>query len=117
MKKPNRILTLPDKFCLDKEEMMKVFDSVKNHWTTNDLSSLENAAYTGIMEMTKATMHLTKMKVLEKIWYSIIIFTEELQTLNALKNDVIENPDSSQKEKLLAIEWHRIESGEAFIDN
>jgi len=117
MKKPNKFLTVPDKFYLEKAEMIKVFDAVKNHWKKDELSMLENASYIGIMEMTKATLTMTKMKVLEKIWYSIIIFTEELETLNALKGDIIENPDSAEKEKLLAIEWHRIESGEAFVEN
>ena len=117
MKKPNEKFLLPDKFYLSKKEMLKVFDAVKNHWKENELSSLENAAFIGIMEMTKATMTLTKMKVLEKIWYSIIMFTEELQTLNALVSDIIENPDSKEKEKLLQIEWNRIETGEAFIEN
>jgi len=117
MKKPNHFLTVPDNFNLNKDEMIKVFDAVKNHWKKDDLSMLENASFIGIMEMTKATLTMTKMKVLEKIWYSIIIFTEELETLNALKGDILENPDSKEKEKLLAIEWHRIETGEAFIDN
>ena len=117
MKKPKENFLLPDKFYLSKKEMLRVFDSVKKHWEGNDLSALENAAFIGIMEMTKATMTLTKMKVLEKIWYSIIMFTEELQTLNALVSDIIEYPDSKEKEKLLEIEWNRIETGEAFIDN
>lgn len=116
-KKPSHFLTLPDKFYLDQDEMLEVFDAVKNHWNRDDLSILENASYIGIMELTKVTIRHTKMNVLEKIWYSIIIFTEELETLNALKGDIIENPDSKEKEKLLAIEWHRIKSGEAFIDN
>jgi len=114
MKKPNEKLLLPDTFILTKQEMLKVFDKVNQHWKRDDFSALQNAAYSSIMELTKLSIKLNDIKVLEKIWYSILMFTEEMQTLNALKNEAAKEP---LKEKLLAIEWEKIESGEAFVEN
>jgi len=114
LKKPNDDLILPDNFNLSKEEMLKVFDRVSSHWNREELTRLQNAAYTSIMELTKLSIKLNDIKVLEKIWYSILMFVEEMQTLNALKNDVADNPEH---EKLLALEWQKIEDGSAFVKN
>lgn len=114
MKRPDDFLILPDKFTLTKQEMLRVFDKVSSHWDRDDFSTLQNAAYTSIMELTKLSIKLNDIKVLEKIWYSILMFVEEMQTLNALKNEAETEP---LKQDLLDIEWNRIESGEAFIDN
>lgn len=114
LKKPNKIFILPDKFSLTKEEMIKIFDKVICHWNREEFSHFENAAYTSVMELTKITIRLNPIKVLEKIWYSILMFVEEMQTLNTLKNEAAED---SFKQNLLDIEWKRIETGEAFVEN
>ena len=114
MKKPNDKFLLPDKFCLTKEEMIKVFDKVNDHWNRDDFSHLQNAAYTSIMELTKLSIRLNDIKVLEKIWYSILMFVDELQTLNTMKNEAETEP---MKQKLLDLEWIRIENGAAFVEN
>ena len=94
--------------------MLRIFDRVCSHWDRTEFSHLQNAAYSSIMELTKLSIKLNDIKVLEKIWYSILMFVEEMQTLNALKNEAETEP---LKEKLLQIEWNRIESGEAFVEN
>jgi len=114
MKKPDEKFLLPDQFILTKKEMLKIFDKVCNHWERDDFSTLQNAAYSSIMELTKLSIKLNDIKVLEKIWYSILMFVEQMQTLNALKNEAANEP---LKQSLLDIEWQKIESGEAFIDN
>jgi len=114
MKKPNTDFLLPDKFCLTKEEMIKVFDKVNDHWNRDDFSHIQNAAYTGIMELTKLSIKLNDIKVLEKIWYSILMFVEEMQVLNTMKNEANDDP---MKLKLLELEWIRIENGAAFVEN
>ena len=114
MKKPNSDFLLPNRFCLTKEEMLRVFNRVSDHWDRNEFTMLQNSAYTSIMELTKLSIKLNDIKVLEKIWYSILMFVEEMQVLNTMKNEANDDP---MKEKLLELEWIRVENGAAFVEN
>lgn len=119
-KKPPKEFTMPERMVLDKTEINFVFSQLRKHWKRSDLSTLENAEYDTVMAMTGLTIKGSKIKVLENIWYSIMIFISELQTLNALKLSFVDATDPLTKKAMKNLydnQLNRIRSGAAFVEN
>ena len=113
-KKPKKELIAPEEFVLDKSELIKLFEKVQKHWRRDDFNRLQNLEYAAVTEMTKLTIKSTDLQVLQTIWFSLNFFIDEVRTLNTLKKDAMENP---KVEKLYTMEWNRIDTGAAFVEN
>ena len=119
-KKPPKEFTMPERMVLDKTEINFVFSQLRKHWKRSDLSALENAEYDTVMAMTGLTIKGSKIKVLENIWYSIMVFISELQTLNGLKLGFLDANDPLTKKAMKNLydnQINRIRNGAAFVEN
>lgn len=115
MKKPNEKLLLPDKFVLDKDDILFVIKNIVKHWKRSDFTTLENTAYVANMELIKTAVRWNKPKVLKEIFYSIITAVHQIETLNTMKLSALEG--NSKMEILLAKQFEKIENGSAFVEN
>lgn len=116
MKKPEEKFLLPDKFVLDKDDILFVIKNIVKHWKRDDFTTLENAAYIANMELIKTAVRLNKPKVLKEIFYSIITAVHQIETLNSLTITCQENKDS-KCEILLEKQYQKIADGSAFVEN
>jgi len=116
MKKPPEKFLLPDKFVLERDDILFVIKNIVKHWKRDDFSIVENAAYVANMELIKTAVRLNKPKVLKEIFYSIITAVHEIETLNSLTITALESPDS-KIEVLLEKQYQKIEDGTAFVQD
>lgn len=114
IKKPSKELLEPDKFVLDKSEMLRLFEKVQKHWRRDSFSRMQNLEYAALTETTKLAIRTTNLEVLQTIWFSLNFYIDEIRTLNTLKLAAMED---KKKEPLYTMEWHRIDTGECFIEN
>ena len=119
MKKPDEEKLLPDKFVLDKDEMIDCFNSISKFWQRDDLNKIENAAYVANMSLIKTAIRLNSSKVLGHLYFSIINAVHEIETLNTLKLSFQEAPEDLKNsfETLYSIEKEKITKGDCWIEN
>jgi len=120
MKKPKESLLSPEKFVLEKDVILRLLQKVKEHWQRDDFNEKQNSQYEALMVTSKLSIKYTDLEVLRVIWFGMNFFIDEIRTLNALTLTANESKTEKQYDaakKLLDIEWHRIESGEIFIEN
>jgi len=115
MKKPDKKLLLPDKFVLEKDDILFVMKNIVKHWKRDDFSIIENGAYVANMELIKTAVRLNSPKVLKEIFYSIITAVHQIETLNSLTLSALEG--NSKMEILLEKQYQKIEDGSAFVQD
>jgi len=101
----------PDKFNLDKKQILMVFSAIEKRWTSSKVAKLKNAKYVVSMEALKLAINWTDEEVLQTIWRDILFGFNELIRLNDLARMKEEFPNM---EAMIDIVTKKLESGELF---
>ena len=101
----------PDKFNLDKKQILLVISAIGKRWKDSKLSTIKNSRYIISLEAMKVAINLTPEEVIKEIWHDMLFGFNELIRLNDLERMKTEYPDM---QKMIEIVTKKLEDGSLF---